>query len=114
MCGEVFGVLFKQFAILALPGRLWFSEEMSDVAKACCILHNMTVEHRRSGFTGDGIGNVREEHVVINEGFTLTPISATTVMNATSDSASLKDKKEHYRLQNALVDYIWNEHGSVQ
>ena len=43
---RVFGVLLKQFAILFLPGRLWFSEEMTFVMKASCILHNMIVEER--------------------------------------------------------------------
>lgn len=84
------------------------------MAKTCCILHNMTVEQRRSGWYGDGIENMREEHVAPNEGFALTPLSSDTIMNATSTSASVENKNEHYWLQNALVDKIWNEHGSVQ
>ena len=55
-------VLLKRFRVLAEPSRLWFREEMTIVIQACVIIHNIIVEERKEGYTGNGIGG-RREHI---------------------------------------------------
>lgn len=47
---RVFGVLFRQFRIIYVPGRTESLKEMETVMKECCILHNMIARAR--GYRG--------------------------------------------------------------
>ena len=44
---RAFGVLQARFAIVYGPTRLFYSEMLQDIMKACVILHNMIVEDER-------------------------------------------------------------------
>ena len=109
---RVSGVLFKQFAILFLPGRLWFSEEMTFVMKACCILHNMTVEERVYGFVGDRIGDTRAQVHELDESIGNVSIDAGMLRLPAGGSSTVKAPEDHFRLKKALVNHVRNTHGS--
>ena len=109
---RVFGVLFKQFAILFLPGWLWFSEEMAFVMKACCILHNMTVEERVGGFVGDEVGGIRA-HLASEENTELVSLETGMFGLQTDGASTVKSSDEHFRLKTALVVHVWEMHGST-
>ncbi|CDF34493.1 unnamed protein product [Chondrus crispus] len=47
---RAFGVLMARFHILQRPCRLWYRRDISNVVKACIILHNMIVEGRRDHY----------------------------------------------------------------
>lgn len=64
---RVFGVLFKQFGVMYLLGRLRCSDKMSTIAKASFISHNMKVKERRKAFVVDGIDGVQREELKIDE-----------------------------------------------
>ena len=49
---RVFGVLLKQFGILRVPGRLWYSTNMTSVLRACIVIHNMVVATRKGTYMG--------------------------------------------------------------
>lgn len=60
---RVFGVLFKRFGILNIPARLWCSEDLKSVVKACTIIHNMVIKERRGIFVGDGVRGLRVDRI---------------------------------------------------
>ena len=47
---RVFGVLLKQFGIIALPSKPWSRDHMRSIIRACVIIHNMIVSKRRGFF----------------------------------------------------------------
>ena len=51
---RIFGVLFRQQKFLFVATELWSPAKMENIAKCCVILHNMCVEARREGYSGDG------------------------------------------------------------
>ena len=109
---RVFGVLFKQFAILFLPGRLWFSEEMAFVMKVCCILYYITVEERVGGSVWDGVGGIRA-HLASEENTELVSLETGMLGLQTDGASTVKSSDEHFRLKTALVDHVWEMHGST-
>ena len=44
---RAFGVLQARFAVVRGPTKLWKSEDIANVMKACTILHNMIVQDER-------------------------------------------------------------------
>lgn len=44
---SVFGVMFKRFGSLYAPCRLWKKEDMDNIVRACCIIHNMVCDERK-------------------------------------------------------------------
>jgi hypothetical protein len=44
---QAFGVLQAQYSIIRFLTLTWSKDQMTDVIKACTILHNMTIESER-------------------------------------------------------------------
>lgn len=115
---RVFGVLFSRFHILCRPARLWDKRDLNKVVKACAIIHNMVVEHRKDTYSGTT--NIRgyEEEIEQN-----LPIKLEDVLRpeSTYEQALFwrealdptEDAVQHSLLQNALADHIWNMKGDV-
>ena len=47
---RAFGVLQARFAIVSRPARGWKHHNLSNIMKACIILHNMIVEDERDSY----------------------------------------------------------------
>jgi hypothetical protein len=58
-CGKAFGELFKKWAIIYRPSRLWHVEDMDIVMMACIILHNMSCEEMRETFAGSSAARMQ-------------------------------------------------------
>uniref|UniRef100_A0A0D3DB79 DDE Tnp4 domain-containing protein n=1 Tax=Brassica oleracea var. oleracea TaxID=109376 RepID=A0A0D3DB79_BRAOL len=48
---RAFGVLQARFAVVKNPSKLWDKDKISNIMRACIILHNMIVEDERASFT---------------------------------------------------------------
>jgi Plant transposon protein len=113
---RVFGVLFKRFEILYGPSRLWFEGDMSQVIKACVIIHNMIVESRRDSYSGtrkkgdDAYDPYPEE---ISDNILISP------PEERSESAEfwqrrlggIEDIHEHMEPKNTLAKHIYENEG---
>lgn len=51
---RIFGVSFRQFKFLFVLSEFLSPEKMELIAKTCVIMHNIIVEARRDGYSGDG------------------------------------------------------------
>ena len=56
-----FGVLIQKFGILKNPIRSWFTDDIRQILDTAVILHNMTVEVRRSNFTFNDLRTVPQD-----------------------------------------------------
>lgn len=114
---RVFGVLFRCFKLMYIASELWTVEKMRWMATAAICLHNIIVEDRREGYQSDGAGgaslafNVQNDTTDIT--FHQTP-SLTTEFEAFTVHDSIKVKGLHRDLTAALIDHIWEEHGTLE
>lgn len=60
---RVFWVLFKRSGITNIPARLWNSEDLKSVEKACTIIHNMMIKGPCDSFVGDGVRGLRVDRI---------------------------------------------------
>jgi Plant transposon protein len=111
----VFGVLFKRFAILYKPSRLWTTSAMSDIVDCCVVLHNMIVRVRKRNYTGTA--NLR----LVEDG--ALPLSVSRIFQNgdrveehgefwRATVANVDNSNHHHQLKAALVRYIWDKAGS--
>ena len=114
---RVFGVLFKQFGILAIPSSLFFCEDMQLIMQTCCILHNMIVEKRSKDYTGDGAGGTRSEHMQYSTSDRECSMSFSRLHSPESSflatrveqialSDDICNEERHKELVAALIDHI--------
>lgn len=107
---RAFGVLQARFQILDKPCRLWCSEAMAVIFRACVIMHNMIVEDERD--------NYRFNNCYLMEGPGYVPIelSPARVLPCTHDMirSSMRcmyNEQQHIDLRNDLIDHLWTIHG---
>jgi hypothetical protein len=98
----VFGVLQSCFAIVHGLARFWDQETLSDIMKACVIMHNMIVEdkgeidpdeHFQDG--GDNVQPSHDHHLDLDEFIEIHKKN--------------RDKETHHQLQD-LAEHIWQHY----
>jgi Plant transposon protein len=112
---RVFGILFKRFRILHRPSRLLYKEDIWDVVRTCCILHNMIVRARRSKYTGTRLVRFAEDETRPPADIRRkdTPRTRKQQIDRWSDlSDGIESAEQHSRLQAALMEYTWQERGA--
>jgi hypothetical protein len=60
---RAFGILMQRFHFLSSSCRMWNKEDAMEVLRACVILHNMCVEHRRDHYEFPPTGSLRSPYV---------------------------------------------------
>jgi hypothetical protein len=109
---NVFGVLFKRFAILYQPSRLWTTSAMSDIVDCCVVLHNMIVSARKRNYTGTAYLRLVEDCAL--------PLSVSRIFQYgdrveehgefwRETVANVDNRNHHHQLKAALVRYIWGK-----
>jgi Plant transposon protein len=112
---RLFGVLFKKWAILSRPSRLWHVEDMEIILKACIILHNMSCEERRETFTGLRAARMTLETNELEEADNIPIISPPDALENPGEASAfwrshlsgIEDSTQHFELKEALQKYIW-------
>lgn len=112
---RAFGVLQARWCIISTPCRLWSSEAMNHIIKACVILHNMVVEDERDTST-----SIDE---LLCESHELGGASTFTVTRPRNNNAELKlpelitafrylhNTRLHAQLRSDLIEHLWNLNG---
>lgn len=124
---RAFGVLVSRFHILQRPSRMWYRSDISNVMKACIILHNMIVEVRRDGYESGMCGLVMTEEAVAmfpeGRSFEWHSKAATHALVGASlppgmwaamvseRETRITNLTDHLSLQVDLVEHIWARHG---
>ncbi len=97
--------MHARFAIVRGPARFWYVDTLSEIMKACIILHNMIVEDER-----------HEEGLDYNyddEGERLTPLHTPIVElhYFIQNHHNIRNRQTHSQLQEDLVEHLWQFHG---
>ena len=102
---RAFGVLQERFAIIREPGRPWHVSTLSNIIKACIIMHNMIVEDEREGYS---------KQIPLDYdscSFTVSPSiqhgGQMDEMMRRQRQKSILDKDAHNRLTKDLIENIW-------
>ena len=101
---RAFGVLQSRFAIVRGPARIWDTETLGMIMRACVIMHNMIVEdegvvdpNERFEYGGD---NVQPDHG-----------QPTRTLDEFIDAHKrIRDKETHMQLKEDLIEHLWNHY----
>ncbi|KAL0004725.1 hypothetical protein SO802_012286 [Lithocarpus litseifolius] len=110
---HAFGVLQAQFAIVRGPARLWRTEALDYIMKACIILHNMITEDERDA---NGAKDLDYEQVPESIPTTVPhePIeefSQFTVFIAAHEK--IRNRETHFELQLDLVEHLLQRYSEL-
>jgi Plant transposon protein len=124
---RVFGILMKRFHFLSSLCRMWNKEDAMEVLRACIILHNMYVEHRRDHYEVPMYANAVS--AVSSQFASDTPVTfqwenmvsvpadapaGTWAAMAASRREESTDSLEHETLRLDLIEYLWAKRGLSQ
>ena len=113
---RAFGVLQARFAIVRNPTLLWDKEKISNIIRACIILHNMIVEDERDGYTQyDTSIFVEGETSRSSEvDFSFSINMPTNLGNMLAIQSELRDQRIHERLKTDLIENLFAKFGHQQ
>uniref|UniRef100_A0A0D3BRH3 DDE Tnp4 domain-containing protein n=1 Tax=Brassica oleracea var. oleracea TaxID=109376 RepID=A0A0D3BRH3_BRAOL len=94
---RAFGVLQARFAVVRNPSNLWDKNKISNIMRACLIVHNMIVQDERNS-------NTLEEFQ--DEDFTYTVKKATKPDNIIARRKKVRDPRIHQQLKKDLIENI--------
>ena len=104
---RAFGVLQSRFAIVRGSARFWDQETLSDIMKACIIMHNMIVEDEREIGQLDFNYDMIEENQLVSVSHERTP----ELYEFIQTHHQIRDRQTHSQLQADLVEHLWQKYG---
>jgi Plant transposon protein len=112
---RLFGVLFKKWAILYRPSRLWHVEDTEIILKACIILHNMSCEERRETFTGSRATRMTLDSNPLEAADDIPIILPPDALEDPGEASAfwrshlsgVEYSTQHLELKEALQKYMW-------
>lgn len=111
---RVFGVLFRQFRILYNRCRLENVEEIQEVVKACCIIHNMVAVERGYEGTMQFKKELEEEENDIELERVVRPECRYEQARMWREEfIDAENREEHRWFTKALVENIWSREGEA-
>ena len=106
---RAFGVLQARFAVVKNPSKLWDKDKISNIMRACIILHNMIVKDERASFTQYNAFEFQERED--EDSFSVNMPSH--LGNTMDRRTSLRNRQTHQQLKNDLIEYIWAKFGHL-
>jgi hypothetical protein len=110
---RTFGVFQSRFGIIRQPGRIWDTETLAFIMRACVIMHNMIVEDERD-IDPDERFDYGGENVQPSHGK-----PTRTLAEFIEAHKRIRDKPTHFQLKEdlsstygtiILIYIIWNQH----
>jgi hypothetical protein len=95
MVERAFGVLQSRFAIVRGSARIWDTQTLSKIMRACVIMHNMIVEDE--GFVVDP-----------NDRFDYDGQPTRTLEEYIDAHIKIRSKETHEQLKEDLIEHLWN------
>ena len=86
------------------PARLFYSEMLQDIMKACVILHNKIVEDERD--VNEAV-EVDYEQIDNNPTIQLSRENTNTFTEFIETHQCIRDHKNHFQLQSDLIEHLW-------
>ena len=100
---RAFGVLQARFAVIKNPARIWKKSMISNVMRACIILHNMIVEDERRTDDQDETFQDADISFLVKE--------PTELFSSLDRRARVRGRPVHQQLKHDLIEHIWEKFG---
>ncbi|XP_056844811.1 uncharacterized protein LOC130496616 [Raphanus sativus] len=100
---RAFGVLQARFAVIKNPSHLWDKKKISNIMRACIILHNMIVEDERRTETEDETFQGQDTSFCVK--------IPTELFTPGDRRERIKASPVHKQLKLDLIEHIWNQFG---
>jgi len=100
---RAFGVPQSRFAIVRGAARMWDTETLEDILKACVIMHNMIVED-------EGVVDPTERFDYGGQNVKLSHENNRTLDEFIEAHKRIRDKETHVQLKEDLIEHLWNHH----
>ncbi|XP_076942235.1 uncharacterized protein LOC143612049 [Bidens hawaiensis] len=100
---RAFGVLQQRFAIIRGPSRMFKVSVLTNIMKACVILHNMIIEDERD----DGDDLNMEYDQLDDDLPELSRTHTCEFMDFIEHHLRIRDNSAHHQLQEDLVEHQW-------
>ena len=100
---RAFGVLQSRFAIVRGVARLWDTETLGDIMKACVIMQNMIVED-------EGVVDPTERFDYGGQNVEPSHENNRTLDEFIEAHKRIRDKETHVQLKEDLIEHLWNHH----
>jgi hypothetical protein len=104
---RAFGVLQAKFAIVKCPARMFMVADLKNIMSCCIILHNMAVADER-GLPLATIDDFEDATAPV-----LLPRNVLSIQTLIANHKKIEDRGMHHRLQEDLMEHVWNECGST-
>jgi hypothetical protein len=101
---RAFEVLQARFAIVREPARIWDTETLAFIMRACVIMHNMIVKDERV---------VDPDERFENAGANVQPSHGKptrTLAEFIEAHKKIREKETHFQLKEDLIEHLWNHH----
>uniref|UniRef100_A0A0D3BZ46 DDE Tnp4 domain-containing protein n=1 Tax=Brassica oleracea var. oleracea TaxID=109376 RepID=A0A0D3BZ46_BRAOL len=100
---RAFGVLQARFAVIKNPSNLWDKSKITNIMRACIILHNMIVEDERRTQTQD--------ETFQDEDISFCVKMPTELFSTLDRRAKVRGRPIHRQLKLDLIEHIWDQFG---
>ena len=115
---RLFGVLYRRYKSFFVASEKMSATKVRHIAITAAIMHNMTVEIRKSSYTSDGGGGVSRLYDEATEtvGKVVESVDASNVggtLNRAYVADTIKLPGYHPQLKDALINHIWATLGGV-
>ncbi|KAK9067688.1 hypothetical protein SSX86_011799 [Deinandra increscens subsp. villosa] len=100
---RAFGVLQQRFAIIRGPSRMFKVKVLTNIMKACIILHNMIIEDERDNSDDDDFEYDQVDDVLPE----LSHDHTTEFMEFIERHHQIRDSSTHHQLQEDLIEHQW-------
>ena len=110
---RAFGVLEARFAIIRGPARLWRTEALDYIMKACIIMHNLIIEDERDV---NGAEDLDYEQVPESIPITVSQEPTEEFSQFVAFIAAhekIRNRETHSKLQLDLVEHLWQRYGEL-
>ncbi|KAF5469076.1 hypothetical protein F2P56_013176 [Juglans regia] len=98
-----FGVLQQRFAIVRGPSRLFKVNDLTNIMKACVILHNMIIKDERDDSQG-----LNMEYDQLDDDLPELSLNPTNeFINFIQRHHEIRDSSAHHQLQANLIEHHW-------
>jgi len=97
---RAFGVLQSRFAIVRGPSRVWDTETLGNIMKACVIMHNMIIED-------EGAVDPNERFEYGGQNVEPSHESNRTIDEFIDAHKRIRDNETHHQLKEDLIEHLW-------
>jgi len=110
---HAFGVLQARFAIVRGPARLWRTEALDYIMKACIILHNMIIEDECDANGAEDLDYEQVPESIPTTVFQEPTEEFSQFTTFIAVHEKIRNRETHSKLQLDLIEHLWQQYSEL-